>query len=226
VRSARLGYRPRNRRRLEPQTDAFVLTDPPYRLDDPIVGVNLRWYLANSLYRRLVRSGTEPARIVFTSLHADSLHPTVRGAMVYVPAEEHTGGRHGRRGAVYERRQEVREEQFFSFRPAERQQAEGLSREFGARVLEAFAARGLAVHAEEPIRGAVLRNGRAWLPAVLRANRVPTRVLLEVGNLNHPEDNRRLASPAFRQGVAEAYVEALLAHYGGRPPGDQLARRR
>ena len=66
----------RDRRRLEPLADTDVLTHPPYRLEDPVVGVNLRWYLASSIYRKLVQSGYSPGRIVFTSLHADSLHPS------------------------------------------------------------------------------------------------------------------------------------------------------
>ena len=76
-----------------------------------------------------------------------------------------------------------------------------------------------------PVRGSVLRNGREWLPAVLRSNPVPARVLLEVVNLNHDEDNRLLELPSFRQSVAEAYVAALLGYYGG-AEAKEVAQRR
>ena len=65
-----------------------VLTTPPFLAEEDgetAVAVNLRWYLANSVYRRLVKGGTDPDRIVFLSLHADARHPSLRGAMVYVP---------------------------------------------------------------------------------------------------------------------------------------------
>ncbi|MCU1350065.1 MAG: hypothetical protein JWO56_3095, partial [Acidobacteria bacterium] len=39
------------------RSDHVVLTTPRYTLDDPVVGVHLRWYLANSLFAKAMRSG-------------------------------------------------------------------------------------------------------------------------------------------------------------------------
>ena len=64
---------------------ARVLTNPPYPIEDAATGVNFRWYLANSVLRQARREGSQEDRTVFISLHADSLHPAVRGTMVYVP---------------------------------------------------------------------------------------------------------------------------------------------
>jgi len=50
---------------------------------------------------------------------------------------------------------------------------------------------------------------------VLRCSEVPVEVLIEVSNLNNPTDSRLLADPAYRQRVAEAYVDALGRYYGG-----------
>ena len=77
-----------------------VLTTPPYPIEDARVGVNLRWYLANSVYRRAVQAGNDPQKVVFLSIHADSLHPSLRGAMAYIPAAELAGRqlRQDRRG--------------------------------------------------------------------------------------------------------------------------------
>jgi N-acetylmuramoyl-L-alanine amidase len=36
---------------------ARVLTHPPYPLEDPVAGVNLRWYLANSVLRGFEKQG-------------------------------------------------------------------------------------------------------------------------------------------------------------------------
>src|SRR6266545_617087 len=86
-----------------------VLTTPPYPIVDARVGVNLRWYLANSVYRRVVTRDGDPQKVVFLSIHADSLHPSLRGAMAYLPAAELVGGSFSKSGAVYAARKEVQE---------------------------------------------------------------------------------------------------------------------
>ncbi|MDX1582563.1 MAG: N-acetylmuramoyl-L-alanine amidase, partial [Thermoanaerobaculia bacterium] len=86
TRSKALGYETPSLDMLEPVTDHVLLTTPNYDLDDPIVGVNLRWYLSNAIYRRVIEK-TEPEKVVFLSIHADSLHPSLRGAMAYIPGE-------------------------------------------------------------------------------------------------------------------------------------------
>ena len=60
-----------------------------------------------------------------------------------------------------------------------------------------------------------MRTGRAWVPAVLRYNRVPARVLLEVCNLNNEEDRRFVETRDYRERLARGIVEALGAYYGG-----------
>ncbi|MDX1387706.1 MAG: N-acetylmuramoyl-L-alanine amidase, partial [Acidobacteriota bacterium] len=59
-----------------------IKTNPPFLAKndgDARIGVNLRWYLANSIYRDAVANGTSPDRVVFVSLHADARHPSLRG---------------------------------------------------------------------------------------------------------------------------------------------------
>jgi N-acetylmuramoyl-L-alanine amidase len=53
------------------------------------------------------------------------------------------------------------------------------------------------------------------VPAILRYNRSPARVLVEVCNLNNPDDRRLLRTRDYREKVAEALVEALIDFYGG-----------
>jgi N-acetylmuramoyl-L-alanine amidase len=48
---------------------------------------------------------------------------------------------------------------------------------------------------------------------VLRCNEVSVQILLEVCNINNPEDARTLTDPAFRQKIADAFVDALLSYY-------------
>jgi N-acetylmuramoyl-L-alanine amidase len=56
------------------------------------------------------------------------------------------------------------------------------------------------------------------VPAILRYNRIPSRVLVEVGNLNNPEDRQLLVTRSYREQVAGALVDALVAFF--RPEKD------
>jgi hypothetical protein len=197
---------------------ARVLTTPPYAIDDAAVGVNFRWYLANSIYKNVKKYGGKPDRTVFLSIHADSLHPAVRGTMVYVPGEKYLSDSYGKAGEPYDSRLEVREAPRVSFTRKEKAQAEGISRDFAEHIVAAFRAAELPLHAFEPVRGHVIRGGGEWVPAVLRYNRIPARVLVEVCNLNNPDDRRLLRTRQYREKVAEALVGALVAFYGGAAP--------
>jgi N-acetylmuramoyl-L-alanine amidase len=200
---------------LEELRGARVLTTPPYALEDAVAGVHLRWYLANAILRGTVARGGSPDRTVFLSLHADSLHPAVRGAMIYIPGEKYLKKTYSKTDEVYLARREVREAPSVSFTHRERLKAEGVSRELAEKIVAAFRADDLPLHAYEPIRKNVIRAGREWVPAILRYNRIPARVLLEVCNLNNPEDRRLLTTPAYRDRVARAIVAALVEFYGG-----------
>jgi N-acetylmuramoyl-L-alanine amidase len=194
---------------------ARVLTTPPYSLEDVVAGVHLRWYLANSILRRTERRGNLADRTVFVSLHADSLHPAVRGTMIYIPGEKYLKETYAKTDDVYLARREVREAPRVSFSRSERLKAEGVSRDLAEKIVRAFRADDLPLHAFQPIRKNVIRAGRAWVPAILRYNRIPARVLIEVCNLNNPEDRGLLVTRAYRDRVARAVVSALVDFYGG-----------
>jgi N-acetylmuramoyl-L-alanine amidase len=49
---------------------------------------------------------------------------------------------------------------------------------------------------------------------VLRYNAVPAKLLLEICNLNNPQDRTLIQTRDFRQQVAEAVADALVAYYG------------
>lgn len=204
-----------------------VLTTPPYPITDARVGVNLRWYLANSVFRRAVRRHGDPQKVVFLSIHGDSLHPSLRGAMAYLPAAELAGGSFGRSGGVYASRKEVQEAQSVSFSQQQRVESEGLSRELAKQIIAAFSRQDLAVHPFKPVRDKIIRNNGTWIPAVLRYNSIPAKILLEVCNLANEQDRRLLQTRAFRQKVAEAVVQGILAYYGQEAdnPGLQAAKK-
>jgi N-acetylmuramoyl-L-alanine amidase len=193
-----------------------VLTTPPYPIVDAKVGVNLRWYLANSQHKKAVAGADgDPKKVVFVSLHADSLHPSLRGAMIYVPSAALTGGRSSQSGEVYSARAEVRERPAVEFSLRERQQSEGLSREMANLTVAAFRSRDLPVHPYKPVRERIIRQRRReFVPAVLRYNAIPAKMLVEVCNLANEQDRRLIQTRAFRQNVADAVVAGILAYYG------------
>ncbi|MBL8115252.1 MAG: N-acetylmuramoyl-L-alanine amidase, partial [Acidobacteria bacterium] len=196
--------------------DRVLLTDPPYALDDPVLGVNLRWYLANSILKRPGpdKKKIPPEKTVFLSIHADSLHPSVRGAMVYIPGERFLRDRFGKRGGVYASYKEYREQPTVSFNGRERIVSEGVSETLAERLLGAMRKADLPVHLFSPVRTHVVRGGGEWVPAVLRYNRIPNRVLLEIANLANVDDRALVKTRKFRHEMAESIVTGLLDFFG------------
>lgn len=191
-----------------------ILTTPRYEIEDSTVGLHLRWYLANSILSGLLNDGADSGKVVFLSIHADSLHPSLRGSMAYIPGARYRRGHYGRQGAAYAARREVRERPTVSFGEADRVRSEGLSRDLAGSLIRAFEAEGLAVHPDKPVREKVIRKRREWVPAVLRYNAVPAKVLLEVCNLANEEDRKLVQTQTFRQTVAETIVAGIIDYYG------------
>ncbi len=196
-----------------------VLTTPPYAIADARIGVHLRWYLANSLYRKAEAKSEDGDRVVFISLHADSLHASLRGATAYIPDTAGTEGSFRKSGEVFSARAEVRERPEVRFSLKERQRSEGLSRELAERIIAEFRQASLDVHPFKPVRDRIYRGRRAWVPAVLRYNAVPAKLLLEVCNLANPADRKLLQTREFRERIAQAVVRGLLAYFGSRSGG-------
>jgi N-acetylmuramoyl-L-alanine amidase len=199
--------------------DEEILTHPRHRSTDSAsvkVSINLRYYLANSVYRQHRRDGKDDEQIMFISLHADALHASVRGAMVYIPGERFRRARYGNSGRVYNRYREVKEKPYVSFSRAERLRSMGLSRTFAETILDSFRKHDLVIHANKPIRDHIVNGRKIYVPAVLRNNEIPIKVLVEVSNIGNTKDARLLKSPEHRDQMAAALKDAILTYYQGR----------
>ena len=216
TRSKSAGYDPAASDRIDPGTDHYVQTTPRYALEDAIVGVNLRWYLANSIFRRAMKAGIAREKVVFISVHADSLHPSLRGAMAYIPGGRFVQGRYEKTEPVYLARAEVRERPVVRHTERDALMAEGLSRELADSLIASFSDSGLKVHPFNPVRDNVVREQREWVPAVIRNNVVPTRTLVEICNIGNRRDRELLKTRAYRQKVAEAMYRGIVGFYTGR----------
>jgi N-acetylmuramoyl-L-alanine amidase len=215
IRDRSQGYRPHQGTFSSHDRDEVILTTPEYQHKDAsmtAVSVHLRWYLANYHYRLATGRGVAPDMVVFTSFHADSLHSSVRGSMLYVPGHDYRPTRYGKSGSVYTRYKEVRDQPSVRFTRKELVRSEGLSRAMAESLVSSLKRNDIRVHSH-PVRNHVVRNRREWVPAVLRYNKVPTSLLVEVCNLNNRSDRAALRDPAFRQRFAEAYVEGLVHHF-------------
>jgi N-acetylmuramoyl-L-alanine amidase len=193
---------------LPQQRDQRLLVDPPYDLADALTGVRLRWILANSILERLKKQKVDPERVVFVSIHADSLHPSVGGLMVYVPARSLRSSRAPFVRASYNCR-EVRTLKPPTYPPRFRSRSEALSDQLGEAIVRAAEKASLPVHPYEPVRSSVLRGGSRWVPAVLKYSLVPSAVLIEICNLNNKQDRQLLLTARYRERLAHAIAAGL-----------------
>ena len=210
------GYKVIDDDALDKLDDHVVLTTPRYDLDDSTVGVNLRWYLANSIFSRAMKGGAAREKVVFISIHADSLHPSLRGAMAYIPGERYVRGSYQKSGDVYLARAEVREQPIVTHSAKESLLAEGLSRDLAESIIDSFEESDLKVHPFDPVRDNVVRDGREWVPAVIRYNLVPTRLLLEICNLGNKSDRQLITTKKWRESIAQAVYRGLVDFYDQR----------
>jgi N-acetylmuramoyl-L-alanine amidase len=213
TRSKSNGFSVADQNVLQPANDHYVQTTPKFMLYDAIVGVNLRWYLANSIFRHAMKGGVPREKVVFLSIHADSLHPSLRGAMAYIPGASFATGSYRKQGEIYLAREEVREQPQVTHSREDALRAEGLSRELAESVIDSFREKSLAVHPFEPVRDNVIRQRKEWVPAVIRNNQVPTRMLLEVCNLGNQKDRELLKTKKYRQQLAQAIYEGIVDFY-------------
>ena len=206
--------------RLEQNRQGTIQTHPPFRAQEngeAQIGVNLRWYLANAIFRRAVAAGTEPGRIAFVSLHADARHPSLSGVMAYVPGAGYVGPTHGSKSKTYLAYAEVREKPIVRFTRDELVRSQARSTALAEAFVAAFRESDLPVQPYQPVRHRILRGRSVFVPAVLRGNEVPTKVLVEMVNLSHRGDAELLATKDGRERMAQALALALIRHFGGGP---------
>jgi N-acetylmuramoyl-L-alanine amidase len=213
------GFTPSDRRPLTRDQDEDVMVSPAYALTEPGAareGVNFRWALANYQFKELVAAGADEQSVVFASLHADALHPALSGTMIYILGARYGNSCISLSGPTYQRRSEVAAYPRLDYYKSARSKSEGLSRGLAEEVLASFRRNDLPVHGYQPIRNHLARKRRSFAPAVLRNNIVPLKMLIEICNLRNEKDSRRMTDPAYRQAVAEAFVEALSIYFDGK----------
>ena len=192
--------------------DEILLVNPAYRMTNNNVGVNLRVYLVNHIYEKLVHRKKVPKEnVLLMSIHGDALHKSVRGAMVYYPDSRLRTKVFGLRHKVYRQRKEYKRRIYFSGK--ENQAIAESSKAFGITLISNLKRAGILTHRPRPLRSYHHRNGHRTLPAILRYSKVLVSVLVEVANLNNAHDRRGILQSKNRQKIAKALVESIQNHF-------------
>lgn len=169
----------------------IILSNPAEKLSDSQRGVNMRWKLSNFNYSKLLKENVDGKKIIFISIHSDALHPSIKGATFYIP------------GASYMK----------ALSGEEAIEGESQSRKLAKTIAKVFMEKEIALHPYDPIRNKIIRYKKYWLPAVLKMNIVPTKILIEVLNLNNEEDRKNLLDKEFRAKLSQAIFDGILNYF-------------
>ena len=197
--------------------DERLLVTPNYLTRNARIGVNMRVYLVNHIFKKLRKKKVPSENILFISLHGDALHSSLSGAMVYYPDRRLRRGRFNMSSKIYRKRKEYSTN--LTYKPRDNKYSEKLSKSFGKNIINEFRELGLRTHrVSSAVRGYLYRKGKKTLPAVLRYSMVPTSVLVEIANLNNRLDRRDLLKSKTRQKIAKAITNSVTTHFD-RPSG-------
>jgi N-acetylmuramoyl-L-alanine amidase len=211
----RAGFTPQNRDRLAHHRDHVLLTRPPFGLDDSVIGVHLRWYLTNDIILNRIAGDVPRSKTVFVSIHADSLHPSVRGAMIYVPSRHLRPASYTVNRPAMKKYAEYRAHPTVRFSPDFTARVEASSRHMAGSILARLRANGIEIHPYQPIRDRVLRGRSSWVPAVLRYTAAQNAMLVECCNLGNADDRANLVSASWREEFARSVVEGISQAFSG-----------
>jgi len=209
------GFSVVDRDRLPQDRDQVLLTHPPYDLGQSVLGVHLRWYLTNDIILRRIGSEVPRSKTVFVSVHADSLHPSVRGAMAYVPSRYLRPDRYSPKLKALSRYKEYRNNPTVQLSATFKARSEAASRRLADEIIASLRHNDLRVHPHRPVRDRVLRGRRSYVPAVLRYSLAQHSVLVECSNLANTEDRKQLLEAAWRERFARSVVEGMAAAFSG-----------
>ena len=192
--------------------DEHLLVTPRYLTRNARIGVNMRVYLVNHIFKQLRKKKVPSENILFISLHGDALHSSLSGAMVYYPDHRLRRGRFILSSKIYRKRKEYISK--LTYNQRDNIYSEKLSKSFGKVIINQFSKLRLRTHrVSSAVRGYLYRKGKKTLPAVLRYSKVPTSVLVEIANLNNRLDRRDLLKSKTRQQIAKAITNSVTAHF-------------
>ncbi|RLE17296.1 MAG: hypothetical protein DRJ65_22995 [Acidobacteria bacterium] len=204
-----------DRDQLRQDRDQFLLTQPANTLQESVPGVHLRWYLANDIILDRIPKGIPRSKVVFVSIHADSLHSSVRGSMIYVPSRYLRRASYQAKSRGLNKHQEYREHPRVQFSSTFNAKAEASSRHLAGAIIESLKRNDIPVHSNKPIRDRVRRGRDTFVPAVLRYSLAQNAILVECSNMANAEDRANLTNQEWREAFSLALVEGIASAFNG-----------
>ncbi|MFA6889172.1 MAG: N-acetylmuramoyl-L-alanine amidase [Candidatus Woesearchaeota archaeon] len=193
--------------------DELLLTKPNYEMRNAKASANLRVYLTNSIYYSLIHKGVSPDAIVYTSFHVDALSPHAQGMMVYYPEASLRNSSLRKSGKPYTRYSEFNQDPTIEIE-SDKERSEAQSHSLAELIITSAHSNDLGIGIV-PVRGSIHRGRQTYVPAVLRWNPVPQKVLVELANCVNRSDAQVLRDDDSRQTMAQTYVDAIVAFYKG-----------
>jgi N-acetylmuramoyl-L-alanine amidase len=165
-----------------------------------------------------VAKGVDPRKVIFASIHTDALfNERLQGTMIYIPGARYRRDSESYGSSTYGRFAEYREHPNAASTESERRRDEALSRNFAEMLVDALGDHRPPITVNrtgDPIRSQIRQSGgKVYVPAVLRNNQIPAKILVETANICSSSDCRDLSDPSWREGFAEALVTAIRNYY-------------
>jgi len=208
------GYRVRNDADFPLDKDEYIKTHPSFRVTNTSKANYLRCHLANFIYGRSLAKNIGHENIVFMSFHADELPKPLAGTMVYIPDANLSRGPNPNGGRKYRKYREYRYQPKVELFYKERIRAEKCSRQLAEAICASLKRGGFKLGTSTPIRTRIYRGSRdPFVPAVIRWNKVPTKILLEVANLQNRNDARKISDYNYRESYSRAVVDGIYDYF-------------
>ncbi len=214
VRDKKRQFNPSDTKKMSHDKNEVLLTDPAYDLSNTKVGVNLRWYKANYIFEKLRDDNVPEENIIFISIHADHLYAGLSGSMIYVADSRYiTHKKYGLKSQAYKRYKEYKYKDTYTFSRSANLKSQAFSQNLAKEVFHSLESNNVSIYPNVPLRGYVIRGRRKYVPAVLRYNIIPTKLLIEIGNLNNKDDRENMVDHEFRQSAAQSVFEGVIRYF-------------
>lgn len=211
------GFEPYNGKTFLDDEDEIIPVNPPYNPQEKDASAHLRWILANSIMRNNEATGITRNKMIFISIHFDSLPDSYSGARVFVPSSSY------RTKIETPKSRKVNFSSFAEWRDnkpriltaSEKIRDEEYSRRFANMLVSNLKQNNIAIYNNGlPIQEIINRSPRStFVPAVLRNTEIPTKILIECANLNNDKDLSNATNPAWRQKLAETIAKSITSYF-------------
>ncbi|MCX8064542.1 MAG: N-acetylmuramoyl-L-alanine amidase [Candidatus Hydrogenedentes bacterium] len=198
-------------------TDEFILVTPEHNPKDRNSSAHLRWILANSIMRKHEKRGIPREKMIFVSIHFDSLPKNYRGTRIFIPSASYRAQIESPRSKTinFHSFAEWKDNKPRMLSASEKIRDETYSRKFAELLAKKCKNKGIVTYnMGNPIQELINKSPKStFVPAVLRNTEIPTKVLIESANLNNPLDLSNFSDPDCRQKFAEAIAESIIDYF-------------